>query len=895
MGRIDALAKVLGQKVFVRDLRPNDIQSLPEGGEENWGDETLHALLLRTTYLDRIFTGVNIDILTRYGAAKCFVRTGQNIVNVLDPSESYELDFEFVLLGRGPTTELFLDTNSPAQYVGQPVGIMIFDQLSSYLDAEREQLGTRGVVEYGPAINPQSLSGFLDSSPIFDALSTWVNTGERPTNDLLYGGQGIKVGEQHDARFSTLNKSINNGTTVRISTTTPTVDPSFLEPDSGLGRVSRLSIGKFSLTLYAPTQSPNTDEDHISKLFGPIITRSKIDLRTMQLGGGFGGRDFSVFPTYAALAAFLGQGVPVRLTLDRYEQFLSGTKRHACACDVQISHADDGHLLGIVTKFVMDGGSQQDLSSSVKGLALHSSGGAYRFDHWDLRALSMRNRGPLSGSMRGFGIPQVLFNIEQCIDQVAHNLGHDPISYRQTRVLQTSDLDADDQILYHDIRNEHVLDVAFNHPLWVQRQDRQTAINSDTLLHGVGFAMAMEAYGTSSDGVSVCITLNENHELVLHTEVVEMGQGATTGLAELFIPVFGVRADQVVSAAVEQLVRPVKSKSKSEIFAKVGTTSGSKSMFFHGHVLDTLLRLWIARVWAPAAASVWGIDANSFNPSDLSFDGQRRCKIPQQPAIDWADLCTAVLATNKARIWGHGSYRGVWSWSEFASDSGQPFTAWLDALSLLPHTKWPSSRDLLDVTQRVLPNDPRYGDAQRPTKTKRSLYASGAWLVGVEVHLKTGVVRITDAVCVLDAGDRANDSLVKGQVEGGFVQGVGFALTEEYPAGPVGAQRAYNFHNYAIPRLSHMPERMIETVFIDMPEDEQILNPIGTNDPAPPPPIRKKGIAEITITPVAPAIANAVFNALSTLPAGGLVGTRLLTLPITPEAVRHAIKEAGHD
>ena len=125
----------------------------------------------------------------------------------------------------------------------------------------------------------------------------------------------------------------------------------------------------------------------------------------------------------------------MRLTIDRAEQFSSGTKRHASVVDAAVAHDDTGRLLGVRAKLVLDGGSQKDLTTSVKSLALHSSAGAYRFDHWDLRAIAMRSQGPLAGSMRGFGIPQVLFCVEQCIDQVASDLGVDPVEYRRSRVL----------------------------------------------------------------------------------------------------------------------------------------------------------------------------------------------------------------------------------------------------------------------------------------------------------------------------------------------------------------------------------------------------------------------------------------------------------------------------
>jgi CO/xanthine dehydrogenase Mo-binding subunit len=678
---------------------------------------------------------------------------------------------------------------------------------------------------------------------------------------------------------------------VTFRTSTPSVDPCFLEPDSSLGRAVAIGNGKVQLTLYAPTQSPVADEGAIHGALPRHVTGSKIDIRSRTLGGGFGGRDFSTFPIYGAIAALVGRGTPVRLALDRAEQFVSGTKRHASVFNTRIAHDAAGRLLAFSAKLILDGGSQKDLTTSIRGLASHSAAGAYRFDHWEIRSLSTRNTGPLAGSMRGFGIPQVLFNTEQVIDQIAANLGRDPIEYRADKVLRSGDLDVDDQVLYHDVRNAEVLAAARAHPIWTERAAWQAAA-PDTVLRGVGFALAMEAYGTTSDGAAICVTLSDLGELVLHTEIIELGQGAITGLADVFRGVFGTRPDSVDFGKVELLTAPIKSRPSTEIYAGVGTTAASKSMFFHGHVLETMLRVWLRRVWLPEAAAIWSRDPQSLDPSALSFDDQRTLSHPGLPSIPWAALAQRVLGTKKSRIWAHGSFQGVWSWCRFR-DGGAELSEWLDAIAIVSNGKWPRGSDLLEVVERILPNDPRYGDAKAPRKTTRSVYASAGWLTAIELERTSGEIRVVRAACILDAGDRASDSLVKGQVEGGFAQGIGFALTEDMPSGPLGGQRYINFHNYALPRKRHVPR--VETVFVEMPPDESILHRIGENDPAPPPKIRRKGIAEISITGVAPAIANGVFDALRGLPRGGRIETRPPDLPMTPDRIRACIEEAEHD
>jgi CO/xanthine dehydrogenase Mo-binding subunit len=890
MVRIDALPKVLGEKVFTRDLRAPDVKHLPDSGGEDWGEITWHASLLRASYLDRAFDHLDLEVLSRYRPTKCFVRRNGNLVNLLDPSESYALEFDYVLFGRGPKVPLFASEGQTAQYVGQPLALLVFDGVENALNAEREQLGLSGVIVYR-ADADDHVSALDVVDPITAALDTWLANGSTPPEDQLYGGQGVSVGKSHAPVYSTLAKSFQHGSVVTLRTSTPSVDPCFLEPDASLGRALAIGDGKVRLTLYAPTQSPVADEGAIDGALAGNVTGSQIDLRSRTLGGGFGGRDFSTFPIYGAIAALVGRGTPVRLALDRPDQFVSGIKRHASVFQTRIAHDEAGRLLAIDAKLVLDGGSQKDLTTSVRGLASHSAAGAYRYDHWEIRSLSLRNTGPLAGSMRGFGIPQVLFNTEQAIDQVAANLRRDPIDLRTDKVLRSGDVDVDEQILYHDVRNSEVLAAARAHALWTEREAWRAAAPEGTL-RGVGFALAMEAFGTSSDGASVCVTLTDAGDLVLHIEIIELGQGATTGLAEVFRSILGARPESVEFGQVEPLLSPIKSKPKEEIYATAGTTSGSKSMFFHGHVLETLLRVWIRRVWLPEAASIWNRAPDSLDLDALRFDDKRSLSHPGLPPIPWNELHPRVLRAKKSRIWAHGSFQGVWSWCRFR-ENGSEVAEWLDAIALVSNQRWPRSTDLLQVLERVLPDDPRYGSDKAPRKTTRSVYASAGWLIAVEVDRATGGVRVVRATCILDAGDRASDSLVKGQVEGGFAQGIGFALMEGIPSGPLGGQRYMNFHSYALPRARHVPE--VETVFIALPASEGVLHRIGEHDPAPPPKIRKKGIAEISITAVAPAIANGVFHALSGLPRGGSVATRPTQLPMIPSRIRACIEEAERD
>ena len=145
-------------------------------------------------------------------------------------------------------------------------------------------------------------------------------------------------------------------------------------------------------------------------------------------------------------------------------------------------------------------------------------------------------------------------------------------------------------------------------------------------------------------------------------------------------------------------------------------------------------------------------------------------------------------------------------------------------------------------------------------------YAFGTHIAEVEVDLDTGVVRVVRLSAAHDVGRVINQLSIEGQVEGGIAQGIGYALSEDLK---LEGGRILNpsFTDYKLFTATDLPELRISFV--------------ETNDPAGP--HGAKGIGEAPMIPVAPAIANAIYNA---------TGVRITELPMTPERVLSKLKEA---
>jgi CO/xanthine dehydrogenase Mo-binding subunit len=177
----------------------------------------------------------------------------------------------------------------------------------------------------------------------------------------------------------------------------------------------------------------------------------------------------------------------------------------------------------------------------------------------------------------------------------------------------------------------------------------------------------------------------------------------------------------------------------------------------------------------------------------------------------------------------------------------------------------------LAVYAQTLGSGPLLGRGAFSSRMPQSLHCYGTQIVDVEVDEDTGAVRILRIVAAHDVGRAINPQGVEGQIQGGVTQAIGHSLMEQVRYGPDGTPQTPGFLDYKIPSAQDLPA--IEAVIVEVPDEE---GPFGA-----------RGIGEPPILALAPAVANAIYDA---------VGVRITTLPITAEAVRQALHaKASHD
>jgi CO/xanthine dehydrogenase Mo-binding subunit len=683
---------------------------------------------------------------------------------------------------------------------------------------------------------------------------------------------------------------------------TQTTDPMFFEAEAGLAWWHDEGT-RVTLHVAQATQSPDKDRENLRKILEKPLAGRPLGWRHTPCypGGAFGGRDESSFSLYLAIAAVFSDR-PVRIAFDRFEQFDAGIK--ACAAVVRNRLAFDAQFQpqALFCDAVFDGGGESTLAMAVVGLGALQSTGIYRIPHTAISISGARTGGAPAGSLRGFGIPQVTFAIESMMDEIAGlalasgtATAEDAIHFRELHAMRVPEserapaaVDAAGCTLPHHLGNVSLCRAARQHPLWQRRAEEKARRSHAGLAYGVGFATCMESFGTNRDAIFIEVGFEPDGALVIHSCGTDMGQGSATSLAMGTQRILGCNAVRVIMGESDRfdalgIEAPSKPQPENPRYSPkiVSAMSASMFAFFHLHALDEACSIVFDHGLLPAACDLWSIERGSVEAMEMEWtkEGLRLKsppdgKEPARKALPLPEL-TAQMHSSEyvtgAMI--HTCFQVRFTRARFPLDAskGNPEGRWRHIDGLLVRRGKNSER--LDRTAVEFPNET---DARFP----RSLYASAAHLVAVEVSLRTGAIEVVDAVTFLDAGEIHHRELLLGQAEGGFAQGLSHALLEKLPAAPEGTDGWWNLHRYPITAARHLrrlQDGRPEVVFIELGQ-EGILN-----QPKDAPRVAKKGIAEAVLTPVPAAIHNAIAHATG--------GVRLCSLPMTAKDLRRALAE----
>jgi len=431
--RIDAIAKVTGEKIFSFDMRARDLAG--------WPREQSHAMLLRVTQADRLYAGFDLSALEED-------LRPDRIVTAAD------LARDGVAFPPFYGDDLLLPEGRTPAYLGQAVACLIWNDFPRIRAAKTLIRSRYDLIRWGERTGPLERAPWASFRYVRvggvtpfddDAYSSLKDTplfpsGHRkqvpqwPRPDL--GGSLDARGMAHaEAVLQQLESPAAGRLVLEREYFSQSIDTAAFEPDNGNGW---FDAATGALHLVVATQSPQEIAEDGAKLLAAATIGVKRLVLLPCYTVGYGSKDHNPFAFYALVAGLYGDGRPVRLANDRYEQFQSSLKRHSFRMKYRIAvDRVSGRFDILQGEFQGDGGGRRNFSPSVCIVAATAAQSVYYFPQSDLASTVIASRALDAGSARGYGTLQSMSATEMLIDEVAEELKLDAIELRQRNVLKT--------------------------------------------------------------------------------------------------------------------------------------------------------------------------------------------------------------------------------------------------------------------------------------------------------------------------------------------------------------------------------------------------------------------------------------------------------------------------
>ena len=313
--------------------------------------------------------------------------------------------------------------------------------------------------------------------------------------------------------------------------TTQRIEHLFLEPESALAEPRADGV----LHLRSQGQGIFDDRRQVARFLG--LREDQVFVELLPNGGAFGGKeDMSVQAQTALLAHVTGK--PVKLTLSREESIRMHPKRHALRLDYTVGCDAQGRLTAVKARIIGDSGAYASVGGKVLERAAGHACGAYRVPNVDVESVAAYTNNPPCGAMRGFGVNQVHFALEACVDMLAKKAGLDRWDMRWRNALEVGDTFTTGQVLEKSVGIRKALQAIKPHYDAAVREGRAVGIACGVKNSGIG-------NGVQEWGKARLVVETDGH-VTLFNGFTEMGQGLMTILVQFAVETTGLPASTFV-------------------------------------------------------------------------------------------------------------------------------------------------------------------------------------------------------------------------------------------------------------------------------------------------------------------------------------------------------------
>lgn len=886
--RYDAVAKVCGEKIFSRDYRARDMFG--------WPNQQHYGLVLRAPRADAVYEGLDLGDLS-------------DEIKPYRVVSAEDLGSHKLHLPPYYGDHMLVKPGAPPDFMGHPVAILLFDDFVKYKRAKSDLQFNPSALRFGRSVTPtytrkdpyaswriireQGASpGAPDQySTLKDGLFFPDIVNHRPQWNASPDKNG-NTAERGMYYANKLREDIASGNdyVLKQRYQTQSVEPMSMEPEAFNGW---LDSGNATLHVVICSQSPQDFHRQAGGMLAksPLTTGIKnLVVHTPYIGGGFGGKDHTIFPYYGVLASLFSEA-PIRVANDRFQQFQSGLKRHPFIMDNQLAiDRESLKITGLVSDMTLDGGGRVNFSPSVTSVGATAIQSIYYLPRSDVRATCYPSDMPTAGSMRGYGTLQTMAAMEMMINQSAADLNVDTFKLRRVNAMRPGQPNAQGALPNGDVRYVEMLDVAEQHPIWQQREGNKKKFEQahPGWRYGVGFGIASKDYGTGAQAPSALVEVTPEGRIHVKNCSVEMGTGTETSQATLVARYLGKRADTVSMAETQlfdamelletddpylmsQETQDKHSKDPHWTPVIAMASSASQSAYYQSHATAQAARILFEQALFPAAVAI--LKEHYFNSAYAvpDFDDISLASWSQGGLTIAGNIPLALeRIVARARemdlplgVMVHTFNRWAWAEAEFVIN-GNNCNYPVDAIALkyAKGTQHNLNKFNFQVANRLSVNYPRVA----LNNAFVTYYTPCATLAEIAVNAGDGTVKVLRAHTWLEPGTVHVEKLVEGQIEGGLAMGVGHALHEYLPSGNEGAgDGTWNLNRYQVPLAKHVGVWNIK---------HTLIPPSASTDPA-------KGIAEVVMIPIVSALVEAIYQA---------TGKRFYHLPVSAEDIMEAFQ-----
>jgi len=527
--------------------------------------------------------------------------------------------------------------------------------------------------------------------------------------------------------------------------------------------------------VYSSTQHPGEVQHWVSHALG--VDQSKVRVECRRMGGGFGGKETQAgqMAVWAAIAAQT-LSCPIKLRLDRDDDFLITGKRHPFLYRYTVGFDDQGRISGLRLMMAADCGFSADLSGPVADRAIFHCDNAYYLEHLHITSYRCKTNRQSHTAFRGFGGPQGMILIETIMGEIARTLGCDPLTVRKNNLYGITERN---RTHYDMLIEDNIL-----LPLLTQleassdyqtRRDEIRQWNQYASVTKRGIAITPVKFGisftaTHFNQAGALVHVYTDGSVLINHGGTEMGQGLHTKVCQIVADVLGLAFSQISISASDT----AKVANASATAASSGTDLNARAA--EHAALEIRERL------------IDFISIKEKLPRDLIIfeDGRIKSSREDGSVFNQSFIDIVKLAyQNRVQLWSDGFYKTPKIHYDKHTLKGRPFF----------------------------------------------YFAYGAACTEVIIDTLTGENRITRVDILHDVGSSINPAIDIGQIEGGFIQGMGWLTTEELVWDAKGRLTTHAPSTYKIPAAGDTPDTINITLWSEPNREDNIFGSKAVGEP----------------------------------------------------------------